>query len=97
MAETVWALHRAKVSFNTLLVDGTKIDARASKQSFHKEKDLRIRDGVAEVVGATVVTPESGENARQSKRRVSGRSGNQGYEAAAKMLKSRQAAVRFIA
>ena len=93
MAETVWALHRkAKVSFNTLLVDGTKIDARASKQSFHKEKDLRaaVLRKLSELRSS-----ESGENARQqAARERAKREVIEGYEAAAKMLKSRQAAVR---
>ena len=90
MAETVWALHRkAKVSFDTLLVDGTKIDARASKQSL---KDLRaaVLRKLSELRSS-----ESGENARQqAARERAKREVIEGYEAAAKMLKLRQAAVR---
>ena len=44
LSQTIWCLRSEEaVSFDTLLLDGTKVDARASAESFRSEAEVRSR------------------------------------------------------
>lgn len=93
LSQSVWALRRSGVaSFDTLLVDGTKVDARASADSFHSEAGLRRKLGEQL---SRLRQGGGGEPARQrSARQRAEREAVGRFAAAAEMLRQRQAAKR---
>ena len=87
LSQTIGALRSSGVaSFDTLLVDGTKVDARASSGSFHDEGELQ------RLLGEQLSRLRSGGLGESGRRRAGEKAGR--YAAAAAKLRERQAAAR---